>query len=147
MSEHNPFAAPSDSHDPASEQFANKDYGGIGRGAYFGLSVGAGIVNNVLQAVIIQADPGIGIVVGLILSLGITFALAFYRLKNLGYGGAWALGMIVPFLNILVGLRCLACPEGYADHKTLDTTAKVIIGIFFGAIALVIIAIALGSMA
>lgn len=46
---------------------------------------------------------------------------------------------MVPLLNIFVGIRCIAYPEGYEDHKTLDTPAKVIIGIFVGLLVLVIL--------
>ena len=49
--------------------------------------------------------------------------------------------MFVPLLNIIVAVRCVAAPEGYADHKTLDTTGKIIVGIVIALIALLILAV------
>ena len=53
--------------------------------------------------------------------------------------------MIVPIVNILVGVRYIACPEGYADHQTLDTAGKVIVGLFFAMIALVVLIVVLSA--
>lgn len=66
------------------------------------------------------------------------------RLQNLGYSGWWVLGMLVPVLNIAVGVKCFAAPEGYADHKTLDTAGKVIIGSFLAMIVLTVVVLTLG---
>ena len=52
------------------------------------------------------------------------------RFRNQGSSGLWALGMFVPILNIYTGLRAMAFPEGYADHRTLDTPAKILIGVW-----------------
>jgi hypothetical protein len=65
-----------------------------------------------------------------------TFAVQ--RLINVGLSKWWVPGLIVPLLNIWVAIQCIAAPEGYAQHKTLDTAGKVIIGLFPGAIVLVI---------
>ena len=54
--------------------------------------------------------------------------------------------MFVPILNILVGVRALCCPEGYAHHKTLDTPAKVLIGIFIGLLVLVVLGTIISAM-
>lgn len=140
MSDANPFAAPYDRYEAVDAAVEMRDYGGIGRLQYFGFSVLLSIITNVLQFAIVSADlPAVGIVLGL-LGLGGSIVLIVQRLKNLGYSGWWAFGFIVPILNILVGLRCLAAPEGYADHKTLDGPAKVILGIFVGVIVLAIAA-------
>ncbi|MCA9082710.1 MAG: DUF805 domain-containing protein [Planctomycetaceae bacterium] len=143
MSTDNPFAAPSFDTELAMDQQQLRDYGGLRRLPYFGYAFLVGIINNILQQVAISAGiPELLIVLG-ILGLVATLWLAVQRLKNLGYSGWWAIGLIVPILNILVGLRCLACPEGYADHKTLDTAGKTIIGLFFGLIILAIAVVAL----
>jgi uncharacterized membrane protein YhaH (DUF805 family) len=68
------------------------------------------------------------------------------RLINVGLSGWWVLGLLVPILNIWVAVQCVAAPEGYAQHKTLDTAGKVIIGLFLGSIVLIILmAILAGS--
>ncbi len=147
MSDHNPFAAPDDQFSPAQENFPQREYGGIGRAAYFGISFLVGIVNNILQYAAMQAQAaGIVLVLGLV-GLVISIVLMVQRLKNMGYSGWWAAGIIVPFLNILVALRCLAGPEGYADHKTLDTAGKVIIGLFLGLIGLLLVFVVIAANA
>jgi uncharacterized membrane protein YhaH (DUF805 family) len=67
-----------------------------------------------------------------------TIALAFQRCKNLGMNPWWSLGLLVPILNIFIGLRCLAFPEGYEDHRTLDAPAKVVVGLFLALLSLII---------
>ena len=64
-----------------------------------------------------------------------------FQIEKLRYRGLWVLGMFVPLLNIIVAVRCVAAPEGYADHKTLDTTGKIIVGIVIALIALLILAV------
>ena len=68
------------------------------------------------------------------------------RMVNTGYSPWWCVAIIVPILNILVVIRCIACPEGYADHRTLDTAGKVIVGLFFAMFALLIIGAFLAGM-
>ena len=138
MSDHNPFAAPSINTEHA---FDVREYGGITRGPYFGYSILAGIVNNLLQAGALAAGLGSLVFVLALAGLGVALYLGVLRLKNMGYSGWWTLGFFVPFLNILVAVRCLAAPEGYADHKTLDSTGKIIIGLFLGVVLLVILAV------
>jgi uncharacterized protein (DUF983 family) len=61
----------------------------------------------------------------------------------MGYSSWWCLGAFVPILNILIYFRCMACPEGYAYHKTLDTPAKIIAGIILSLMALGVVVIVL----
>ncbi len=139
MSDINPYAAPSQ-ESMATEVFPDRDYGGIGRAAYFGLSFAIGVLNNIVQYAADKAGATGVVLVTAIIGLVVTIVLAVQRLKNLGYSGWWTIGLIVPILNILVGLRCLAAPEGYADHKTLDTAGKIIIGLVIGLFVLVVVA-------
>lgn len=147
MADVNPFQAPSVT-EVVGDHIPGREYGGIRRLQYFGFSIGLGFANNILQMLMINAGVEGAVILLGVIGFGIGIYLAVLRLQNLGYSGWWALGMFVPLLNILVGLRCLACPEGYADHKTLDTAAKVIIGIFFGllllAVAAVVLAVSVG---
>ncbi|MEM8912792.1 MAG: hypothetical protein AAGC97_13580, partial [Planctomycetota bacterium] len=48
-----------------------------------------------------------------------------FRLINQGANGWFALLAAVPIANLYVWLRCLVCPEGYAEHRTLDFVGKV----------------------
>ena len=150
MSEYNPFSAPPAFDDPASEIAAQRVYGGIGRLAYFGLSILIGIVSNVATSVVLslvtpdQTPALIAVVVVALLNLTASVTVIVLRLKNLGMNGFWVLGLIVPILNLVIAVRLIAAPEGYADHKTLDTPGKWIVGIFIGlfVLALVMIAVA-----
>ncbi len=40
------------------------------------------------------------------------FTLAALRFRNQGASGWWAIGIVVPILNIYVAIRALAYPEG-----------------------------------
>ena len=118
-------------------------YGGIGRTAYFLISISVGVVNGIVDSAAAQNNIEVVNLACLIISLVATVTLAALRLKNLGYRGLWAVGLFVPILNILVTVRCIAAPEGYADHKTLDTPGKVIVGIVLGLFALIVVAVLL----
>ncbi|MEP2776839.1 MAG: DUF4339 domain-containing protein [Luteolibacter sp.] len=56
----------------------------------------------------------------------IVFMVVLQRFRNLGMSRAWFLGLIVPFLNWWLCYRLIACPEGYQDHKKLDTIGWVL---------------------
>lgn len=156
MSEYNPFSAPPAFDDPATEVAAQRVYGGIGRLAYFGLSILVGIVGvmgNVLislvvsQAAVSQTTSipviSMAIVGGLgLLNLIGWVTIGVLRLKNLGMNGFWVLGLFVPILNLAIAILLIAAPEGYADHKTLDTPGKLIVGIHLGLFVLVLILVA-----
>ena len=47
----------------------------------------------------------------------------------MGSNPQWCFVGLIPFLNLLLLLRCLICPEGYADTRKLDTPGKVMTGI------------------
>ena len=116
-----------------------REYGGIGRLAYVGYSFLAGIVMNVLAAAAAatEAAPALfGVVV--VAAFAATIFITVQRLKNLGYSGWWSILMFVPLANILVGLRCLICPMGYADTKKLDKAGKIVSGVV---VALFILAV------
>lgn len=144
MSEYNPFAAPA-STGYATENLQGRTYGGIGRLAYFGYSFLINIISGVLQAAMVAGEMG-GLVL-IVAVVGMVFGIwiAVQRLINVGLSGWWVLGLIVPILNIWVAVQCIAAPEGYAQHKTLDTAGKVIIGLFLGAVVLVIAVVVLGG--
>lgn len=92
------------------------------------------------------AEGGAGAAISvtvILLMLGmVAGSLYIYRQRviNLGMSGWAVLWTFVPFLNIWIGWRMIACPAGYEHHRTLDTAGKVISGIFIGFFALAIIA-------
>ena len=51
------------------------------------------------------------------------------RLRNLGMSGWWYLGKLLPFINLWIFWRTLACPPGYDDHRRLDLPGKIITGL------------------
>ncbi len=108
------------------------DYDRIRRLTYFGYSLGVQVLFYL--GLLLVGESG-----SLFLMAALTAAavwLAVMRLKNTGWSGWWVLGMFVPLLNFYVGMRALAFPEGYSEHKTLDTPAKIIIGLFVGFLVL-----------
>ena len=111
----------------------NKEYGGIGRGVYFGWTFGL-LVLQVLVPMLMWPLVIIGLIAG-----GLRF-------KNIGYN-PWAilLGMI-PIVNIVVAYRCLACPAGYAQTKQSDKAMRVISWIYGIFVLLLILAIAIPSI-
>jgi len=112
-----------------------REYGGIGRLAYVGYSFLAGVATNVLGMVagaIGARNELLGpavFAIGLIAAVGMTIFITVQRLKNMGYSGWWSVLIFVPLANLLVGLRCLICPAGYADTKRLDSAGKIMTGI------------------
>jgi uncharacterized membrane protein YhaH (DUF805 family) len=56
------------------------------------------------------------------------------RFQNLGMTGWWLLGLVVPFLNLWLGYRCLACPGGYATAKKLDGMGKLLAVLYWGVV-------------
>ena len=129
MAETNVYSAPD--AELATEVVAG-DYEGIRRLPYFGYSFGVQILFYL--GVFLVGESGTLFLMAAL--LGVTVWLVVMRLRNTGWSGWWALGMIVPLLNIYVGMRALAFPEGYSDHNTLDTPAKIIIGLFVGFLVL-----------
>jgi hypothetical protein len=115
-----------------------REYGGIGRLAYVGYSFLAGVATNVLGMVAGAIGAGNELLgpavfaIALIAAVGLTIFITVQRLKNMGYSGWWSLLLFVPLVNILVGLRCLICPVGYADTKRLDRTGTILTVIVVG---------------
>lgn len=147
MSVQNPYQAPitTDVKLP-TESRSGRGYGGIGRLTYFLASFGFGISNNILQYFGIVNEIGPLVLASTVLGVIVSITLVVLRLKNLGQSGWWVLGFLVPILNLLIALRCIAAPEGYADHKTFDTAGKVIIGLIVGAFVLIILSVVLLSL-
>jgi uncharacterized membrane protein YhaH (DUF805 family) len=71
-----------------------------------------------------------------VLITGALIIITVLRLHNMGTSGWWSLLIFIPVVNIFLDLRCLAYPEGYSDHRRLDSAARVILLLTLGAIAI-----------
>lgn len=72
--------------------------------------------------------PSLAMPVALLLSMVATVK----RLHNLSMTGWWLFGFMIPFLNIWLGYRCIACPAGFATVKKLDLPGKLIAFLYWG---------------
>ncbi|MEO9593075.1 hypothetical protein [Rhodopirellula bahusiensis] len=128
MNEQNPYQT---TIEIAEDSYATGGmrYGGIGRLAfalgYFGITAVQWILAEVAYSVSNAGMVSVEIPLALIAGVA-TIALSWYRMINQGSSGFWAFATIIPLINLFVFLRCMVCPEGYADTKTLDTAGKVI---------------------
>ena len=155
----NPFAA-TKTPEAANPVALQKSYGGIGRSAYGGLIFLVGIAGTVMHNLDLmlnligpEATLLLFIPVALI-EFGAILWITAQRITNTGYSRWWCVVIVMPWsiivipfaiiaiaLNVILILRCIACPEGYADHRKLDTAGKIAIGLFFGSIALCVYAL------
>lgn len=124
------------------EQSAN---GGIGRLAYFlgtlAILFGVCVIALTMLYVGLLDSEETNTPEKVLTLLGTVAAvyLVTLRLKNAAYNVWWAVCCFIPILNVYIGLVCLAGPEGYGDHKTLDVPGKIIAGLFFTIIVLSIL--------
>ena len=113
-----------------------KNYGGIGRLAYVGCLVALGLIQALLSA----ATPTVEGYSALAFVFAVLqFVPVVFRLKNIGMTGWWAILMLVPLANLVIGGYCLACPEGYQDSKELDTAGRVIVAVIVGLLVLAVL--------
>lgn len=118
----NPYASPQQPVVVADAALSlPRQYGGIGRLSFLGLWIGLTLV-NVLIVLFAPSDLAglLGPVVGIA-----AFALTYFQLVNIGMNPWWCLALVVPILNLLLFIRCLVMPEGYADTKEFDAVGKV----------------------
>ena len=127
----NPYTAPGA---PIAEPAISRSYAGLRRLPFFGWSV---LLSIIYMAGIMASTevPMLALVCVGVMLIGSLY-LYVLRFRNQGSSGFWALGMFVPLLNLYTGLRAIAFPEGYADHRTLDTPAKILIGLWLAAFLL-----------
>ena len=127
----NPYAAPGAN---LSEALTSREYGGLRRAPFFGWSIGLMAVYMV-GLLAVEGSPG-GIFALLLGLCAASIWIHVLRFRNQGSSGLWALGVFVPIFGIYASLRALAFPEGYEDHRSLDTPAKLLIGLWLGAFLL-----------
>jgi uncharacterized membrane protein YhaH (DUF805 family) len=140
----NPYSSPQAFDQSLSPVTGVRHYGGIRRLPYLGIAFGLGITQNVvLTAMASNESLQALVLVVLLLFLVISFVPVYYRLQNIGMNPWWCLLMLVPIANLVVGIRCLICQEGYADTKKLDTAGKIVTFIILGLFLLVLVAVIL----
>lgn len=133
---------------PTDEEFymstANQaeNYGGIGRLAYFLLSIVVAIITQVITFALggeeIDTNTSYMITGG---SFLVSMFVAFSRFKNIGMSRWWFLGNFVPILNIFVSVWILSRQEGWVETQELDTAGKIIAWIMWTLILLSLLAI------
>lgn len=118
---------------PDEETFGpERLYGGIGRAGYFlgyiAISFGESFLSMAAFSVTEPLDQGAETLIMLITGVA-TIAISWYRMTNQGCSGWWGVASIIPLINVFVFIRCVVYPEGYADHRTMDTAGKIIGGL------------------
>lgn len=144
----NPYAMPSE-----ADQHIGKKYGGIRRLAFFFYLVFSGIMTMIARITIgaffilpRREDPpavlfgGLIYLACLVVYIGVVLLLGWLRLTNIGATNpAWCIGLLVPMLNVVIGIRCLVCPEGYDDHRELDPPGKLVLGLTLASVIMLLI--------
>ena len=131
---------------PTDEEFyaslPTTSYPGIGRLAYFLLSIVVAIITQVITSTLggEQIEPTTSIMVtgG---SFVASMLLAFSRLKNIGMSRWWFLGNFVPILNFFVSVWIMSRQEGWVETQELDTPGKIIAWIMWLLIIFAILAV------
>lgn len=120
------------SYEEVYEMNAETRYGGVGRLAYFLLSLLISILSNILAyTVALQtADTALVFWGGMLVCLLLSIIVTLGRFKNIGMSRWWFFGLIVPLLNIYLSICLLARQEGWIATRKLDTTGKVIAWVF-----------------
>ncbi len=150
----NPYQAPASQVEV--EAVAQDSYEGLNRTRFFlwNLGIMAAVFVVMVLAVLVpslmrdsfiaMAIVGVGAMIIGFAAYGVSFYLGVLRLKNIGAPLWWVALLVIPYINFLVWLGFQALPEGYADHRNLDIPAKVMFGVFFGMVAIVVLLIFLG---
>lgn len=112
---------------PGSDGEAPASLRGIDRGVYFG----AVILIMTIHAV--RVWLGADHVLGTPLAIGgmvVSLMAVAGRLLNIGLSAWFALGFLVPLVNLVIGMACLALPPEYWHTRRLDNIAMVVFGVF-----------------
>lgn len=112
---------------------------GLGRFGFIGLSLGFPIVTYYL---LLMGRPLLTQVFGgrmidavypftSYAIVAIMVLIVFKRLSNLGMSRVWVLAMSVPFLNLWLAYRCVACPSGYGYGRKMDPVGFALAVVFW----------------
>jgi len=101
-----------------------KQYGGIRRLPYLAIVLSFAIIDRAFGYEIYSNTTITLWFVGWCLL--ISLVAVHYRLKNIGYNPDLCFLILVPIVNLFLGIRCLVLQEGYEDTKKLDTAGKIL---------------------
>ena len=136
--EANPYATPKSNLGIDTNPYAQPEYGGIRRLAYFARILLTTFL-FVIVAVVGGALGGEPAFVLILICALVFFILyirfALLRIRNIGASGWWLLLMLVPVASNALAIVLLACPEGFADHKKMDTIG-IIVAVILGGLTL-----------
>lgn len=123
---------------------------GIGRLYYFVAALFLALIMAFTDLAFDSAEPSRGsayvlFVVPLLIEAG-RIAIGWSRFKNIGIPPAFSLLGLIPLINLIIGAACLALPENYAKHKTLDTAGKIVYGVIILSGVLLIMSLAIPHM-
>jgi hypothetical protein len=112
--------------------------GGMRRLPYFGAALGL----RVLSAIMVMSLFPENLL--LIAGLGLVFAgggvyLGYHRLKNAALDPWLSMLLLVPFANLWIGWRCLACQENYGRSRKLDKAGRVVTRVILGCVGFVVV--------
>ena len=113
-----------------------KEHTGLGRGAYFLLSILAPLIFLFFESSAFMAR-----LAGLIVMTAVQLTLAASRLKNIGMSQWLALLMLVPIANLVVGYMLLVCQPGYVEINKLDAVGKLVGWLIFTCVVIVLVLI------
>lgn len=113
-----------------------KQYGGIRRLAYYGVMFVITLLlvsfNKIFFNGTSSGSPifDFVMIIAWIIAYVLMVVAAFYRLKNIGVKGWWALFWLIPLIGAVpVGIACATLPEGYKDTRKMDTFGCVLLAI------------------
>lgn len=146
----NPYATPTAQPARSADFDLNPalEYGGIRRLNYF-------LKNLMLIVVLIavgifgvrtQSEPSLIIIlIGLVLFFVFYIRFMIQRIRNIGLSAWWLLLIIVPLVSNLLGIALLSLPEGFAQHKKIDTIG-IVVAVITGGLALLSFALNIASI-
>lgn len=115
-------------------------YEGIRRLPYFLVLLGLNVVQFFFVAEMVSQKAGAASFFAVIAAfLGLSMVPVSMRLKNIGMDPWWCLLLLVPLVNLFVGVRCLVAPEWYEDSKELDRAGKVLVGLLVVPLAVMLV--------
>ena len=114
-----PTAQPS--FEDVMNPYAQVEYGGIRRLNFFLKNILCFLILFVLAMIGVSIEYWVFIVLAVIAFIVFYVRICVQRLNNMGASGWWVLLILVPIANSILQIVLLSCPEGYKDHKKMDT--------------------------
>lgn len=103
-----------------------RTYGGLARAHYFVITVLDLLVGPLLELIDPARSAGdlIELPLTVVLIIIMLVATAF-RCVNIGISPWWAIGFLIPFLNLFILGRCLVGQMGHAEQQKLDRPGRI----------------------